>query len=338
MPTAEKALVQVEQSATLKDFELMLDSGDHQHFTSSEDIYSALAGSLAEARPNGIDTGYDLLSPHASDDTIAFAAFTAYAKGVKLAVAAGSLVVTRGVAAKAKIISIVCDDTGTVTEVLGTDSADTSFDEGRGVAGSAPYIPLDSIELGQLRIIGDVAAVFTASEILQVPGQHSERSASPQAKPNTIGLGLSAKISAETFAHVKTAAALPLIHTGDVAKRIYLKSYAPVFGDVGVGSDFKAAEIAHSISSQQFYNTTVGSRSSSLGTGGFTALLDDGITDPLVTGKDEVRTVRFYPDRNKLPFLLTQGAVGIDREWPHDGQIAVKVVLAAETASAGFSG
>lgn len=338
MPTAENAAIYLEQGAALVPFAALTDSGDRQTFTAADSLWSGKQGLAPEVRPNGIVTGRNLLSPHATANTVTVAAFTAYSMGVLRTVAAGSVLVTRPATAVAKVVSVTMTSAGAIAAVAGTDGATTTFSETRGAAGGPPEIPVDSVELGQVRMVSNTSAVLTASELnYQVPGQHSERFDFPGWSVDNVGQGLAAETAAKTGAHVKFAATLPAIHTGAAPKRVYLQYYTPVMAELARALDFSPAETSHSVSSKQFYNGTVGSRSSSLGQAKFTALLSDGVSDALVGDKNKILTVKFFPDRNKTPFVLTQGAVGIDRTFPVADQIQASVTLTSEKASAEFS-
>jgi hypothetical protein len=88
------------------------------------------------------------------------------------------------------------------------------------------------------------------------------------------------------------------------------------------------------VTSTQIYGTTLGSTSKSLGQGGFTAYLEDGVTDGLVASKDALLWFRFYPDRYKTPYLLTQGKLGVSRTFPAGDTIkAACTISATKTAT-----
>jgi CO/xanthine dehydrogenase Mo-binding subunit len=76
---------------------------------------------------------------------------------------------------------------------------------------------------------------------------------------------------------------------------------------------------------------------SSIGQGGFTALMNDGLTDSLVAEKDQVLTVKFYPDENKSAYGLTQGKIGLTRTFPFDNQNQAEVTISAENPTAEFA-
>lgn len=341
MATAKNAVIYLEQGATLQDFTIMTDSGDHQCFTCAADVFSGKSGQEPVVRPNGIVSGRNLVTAAASGaaDAVDVAAFTAYSKGTLHSVAAATdLTITRPATDVAKVCSITMDETGALAVIAGTDGADTTFSETRGAAGGPPEIPADSVEIAQVRVTSSIAAPIAASEIYQIVGQHTERADFPVYSVNNIGKGQAADVAAETNAHVKFASALPATHTGGAAKRVYIRYYEPIFAELPKALDFTPAETTHSVSSTEYYNGTIGSRSSSLGQGQFTALLDDGITDALVADKDEVLTVKFLPDRNKTAYSLTQGAIGISRSFPVSDQIKATVTISAEVATAEFAG
>ena len=89
------------------------------------------------------------------------------------------------------------------------------------------------------------------------------------------------------MAGVEFDAALPTIHEGDTTKKVYAEYYIPEKAQLPETSDFKAPETSHSASSKQIYGKTIGSSSSTLNQGSFTAYLKDGVTDPIVAQKNE---------------------------------------------------
>jgi len=188
-----------------------------------------------------------------------------------------------------------------------------------------------------VRVSSSTAAVVTTDELYQVVGQHTEQYDSPTWDENNIGDGESAESAAQKNAYVKFLSALPLIHTAGVAKKIFIKYYAPIFSEVSKALEFSPCELSHSVTSQEFYRGAVASVAESVGQGSFTALLNDGLTDSLVSEKNNVITVRQYPDINRNPFSLTQGKLGIARTFPVAGQIQAECTISAETGSAEFS-
>ena len=93
-----------------------------------------------------------------------------------------------------------------------------------------------------------------------------------------------------------------------------------------------------SVSSTQIYGTTLGSSSSTLGQGSFTAYLQDGVTDGLVGLKNQILWFRFYPDRYKSPYMLTQGKLGISRTFPAGDNLAASCTISASDAATEVAG
>jgi len=341
MANASNAIIYLEQGQVMVNYALMTDSGDHKTFNSAADTWSGRSGFEPIVRPNGVVSGRNLVIPSAAgtDNLVDTLAFTAYSKGVlKSPVATQGQVIVRPATDVAKISSITMTDAGAIAVVAGTSAADAVFIETRGGAGGPPVIPVDSVELAQIRLTTAGDAPITESQIFQVVGQHCERYDFPVWQVNNIGLGETADTAAEEVAFVKFASVLPLSHTSSAAKRVYIKYYTPTFGELAKTLDFVPAETSHSVSSTQYYNGTIASKSSSLGQGGFTALLDSGVVDGLIAAKDEVLTVKFFPNRDQTPYILTQGAIGLSRTFPVSDQIQASVTITSESPSAEFAG
>jgi len=233
MATSKVAKIDFESGQTLHDYAAMTDSGDHKvHTISGGTIFSKREGFEPVVRPNGIATGRNLLSTHATNDTVTIDAFTAYSKGVLHSVSATTDTITRPATAVSKINSITMTDAGVIAVIAGTDGGDTSFTETRGIAGGPPEIPADSVEIGQIRVISDTAAAITADEIFQVVGQHTERYDFPTWEVNHIGDGESAMVSAKKNAYIDFASAFPAIHASSTYKQVYLRYYSPIFAEV----------------------------------------------------------------------------------------------------------
>ncbi len=344
MATSKNAKTTFESGQSVADYAVMSDSGDHIiHTVSGGTVFSGKSGFAAEVRPNGIVTGRNILSTHATDDTVTIAAFTAYSGGTLYEVSATSLAITRAASDVAQIHSVTMNSSGTAVLVEGTDSADSTLSEVRGAAGGPPSIPADSVEIGQIRVTGNTSAAITSDEIFQVAGTHTERAFSPALTVFTLGEGDKATVSAEKNAYVKMDSALPMVHgttatdPADAYKLLYIRYYTPIYAELNKSLDFVPAENSHSVSSKQVYNSTIGSVSSTLGQGGFTALMDDNITDALLAEQDEIITIKHYPDRNKAPYTLTQGTLGIKRTYPVADQNQAACTISAENATVNFS-
>lgn len=307
-------IIRYEAGQTAKPFEAMTDSGDATVFAASFAPVSNVAGFEPVVAPYGLLTGGEI-TPHADANKVAVAALTASMAGVSgadadgvLAVAAGSVTITRPATNVSKVISITVDSTGALAAVAGTDGATTAFSETRGAAGGPPLIPVGSIEIGQVRVTASASAVVAAGEIYAVLGLHVERADYPV-------WSLDYATGEVTFAD-----ALPAIHTGSVPKKVYVRGATPLFAPIPQTSDWVPAETTYSINSTETYDGPVGSASSSLGQATFNAVLKDGITDTFLAQKGKDIWVEFRPDRDKtVPKQLTQGILGISRTFPAGG-------------------
>ncbi len=347
MSTSRNAKIQIETGQTPSGaMAAMTDSDDHKVFTvaSGGDIWSGKSGSEPDIRPSGIVTGRNLLSTSTTNDEANIAAFTAYSKGVLKTVAATAATLSRpSTAGKAMIHSYTMASDGSISVLPGVISADTTFSETRGAAGGPPLIPVNSIELGQVRTTASTAAPITAAEINQVIGTHTERYDFPGWDEFNLGKGNKADTGPEENAHIRFANALPLIHTGTVAKAVWQTHNVPIFSDLARAVDFVPADNAHSVSSEEYYGAgsgnvgTIASTSSSLNQGSFVALVGDNITDAIIGGRDNVVTVKFFPDADKTPFILTQGTLGVERSFPTSGQNKATCTISAETESVDFN-
>lgn len=320
MPTAENAKLQYEAGQSSAAMAALTNSGDETTFTSAASLWSGRSGYAPTVRPNGVLTGF-AVTTHASNNTVTVAAGTLNLNGVVTSVSAGTGTITRPASAVAKVCSVTINSSGSIAVVAGTDGSDGNFSETRAAAGGPPLIPVDSVELAQVRVTSDTAAVVDSAEIFQVVGLHLERADFPLYDIN-YGDG------SITFLD-----ALPEIHTGPTPKKTFASYASPIFADVALASDFVPPETSHSVSSTQVYGTTLGSTSSTLGQGSFTAYLQDGVADALVTLKNETLWFKFYPDRYKSPYLLTQGKLGISRTFPAGDAMQASCTISASEAA-----
>lgn len=336
MATASNAKVQIESGQALVEFEALTDVGNAQTFTPSAAIMSSAIAPVV--RPDGVVTGINMLSPSATVDAVAVAACSVSSGGTVFDVAANAaFAITRPATNVAKIVSICVDDSGALEEVEGTPAVSgTVFVATRGVAGGPPLIPAGSVELGQIWMTTSAATVIVAGDIKQ-NGPYTERSGYPVWSVDPTGRGIGSTETGTTNAHVKFNEVLPKIHVGPATKGVFAQYYTPSFADVPRASDFTPAEVSHSTSSTETYDGPIGSSSESLGAGGFTALLDDGVQDLIVANKNKDVTVKFYPNRNAAAHIVTQGKLGISRSFPVSGQMQATCTISAAVASAEFS-
>ena len=307
-------IIRYESGQTQYPFEDMTDAGARIVFGASFAPVSNVSGSEPIVAPYGLLTGGAITPNTGTDDEVSVAALTVMAPGMTgadangvVAVSAGDVAISRGATTDThRITSITVAEDGTLTAVPGVDH--TAFSETRGADGGPPFIPVGSIEIGQVRVTSVAAADVVAGEIYVVPGLHRELSDYPV-------YDLNFATGEVTFADT-----LPAIHTGGVAKKVYIKGATPLFAPIGRTSDWVPAEATYSISSTDTYDGPVGSASSSLGQASFTAILKDGVTDPVVGLKGNNLWFEFRPDRDKtVPKQLTQGIFGVSRTFPAGG-------------------
>jgi hypothetical protein len=322
MPTAENARVQYEAGQNAVAMSALSDSGDATLFEGTASPWSRRAGFDVVIRPNGLVTG-GAITPAASgsDDVVDVAAGTAYIGGVLVTWSAATDVsITRGLTTDTNnITSITVTSGGTVTAVSGVDG--TAYSETRAADGGPPLIATTSIEIGQVRTASITADAISASEIFQVPGSHQERFDYPL-------------YDVDYFAGTVTfTGPLPLIHTAGVPKAVYASYASPIFSDINKASDFVPPENSYSVTSTQIYGRTLGSTTSSLGAGSFTGYVEDGVTDGLISLEGQILWFKFYPDKAKAPYILSQGKLGITRSFPAGDQIQVAATINAEDAA-----
>jgi hypothetical protein len=339
MSTAENAKIQYESGQDLVAFVALTDQGDHKDFQSADPLWSNRAGYQPDVKPNGLATGGAVgIAASADDDVVDVAALTCYLAGILTPVsAAADVEIDRPATSHCKS-SITISSAGVIAVVKGLDG--TSHSTTRGAAGGPPYIPLASIEIAQVWLSSATSGVITAAEIKQVIGSQCERYDYPtwEEKRFNVVNGVIDK------AGIVFASALPLIHSAaspvsGVAKEVFAQYYEPVFTDIPKSTDFKPPETTFSVSSAQIYGATIGSSTSSLNQGGFTAYLQDGISDGMLLLKGANLFFKFMQNRlNSTPYLLTQGILGISRTFPAGAQITAACTISSEEAAVEVTG
>lgn len=323
-----KPIVRIEAGQTAYAFEEMT-SSDDTTFASSASPWSNAAGAEPVVAPYGLLTGGAITPNTGTDDSVTVAALTAMMPGASgasattgvLSVSSGNVAVSRGLTTDThRITSITVDSSGALAAVNGTDN--TAFSETRGAAGGPPLIPVGSIEIGQVKTTSITAADVLASEIVQIAGLSLERSDYPVYEIDYA------------TGEITFAEALPSIHTGTVAKKVYARFSTPLYAPVPYTSDWTPAESTYSVSSTDTYDGPVGSATSSLGQASFTAQLTDGITENFLSSKGETVWVEFRPDRDKtVPKQLTQGVLGVSRTFPAGGGFSASCTVTPRVES-----
>lgn len=326
--------LKIEAAATPFAFAEMTDSGDHLVFSTTSKPWSR-----ADSEPvfggYGVITG-GAVTPAVSgtDDLVDAAAVELFAPGMtganattgKITVAADTdLTCTRGSSTNTHIInSITVDTSGAYAVVAGT--ATTAFSETRGASGGPPFIPVGSIEVAQVRLTSITSAPITADEIFAAPGVHQERYDNPDFTPDYLRGTL-------TF-----TSALPLIHTGSVAKKVYVRGAVPIVSDLVDVKDWVPSEASDSVTSDTNYDRTIAaSISSTLNAATFTMAMKDGVTDFILSLIGKKVILKFYPNINGTAYQLTQGYLSKTRAFPVKGNPTASFTVAAEQASVDFT-
>lgn len=281
-------------------------SGDNKTFTSQADQFSGVTGFAPVVMPNGLLTGAEL-GVGTGSNKVKVTAGTANLAGTKVIVPTAELTVTRAAGGTHTVASVTINAAGVYEVVAGASG--TAFSETRGSAGGPALIPVDSIEVGQVRLSTTAAAAVKASELYAVPGLHREIATSPVFSVDSA------------TGSVAFNAELPLIHTGNTPKKVFASYAEPIFADIDLASDFQPSEETYSSSSTQVYGGTVGSTSKSLNGSSFKAYLIDGISDPLIKLRGKNIWVRMFPDRYQPNYILEQGILGCTRKYPAGGKV-----------------
>ena len=339
MATLVNAAVFYESGQSQQAFAAMSDAGAHTVYTLTAKPWSQVAGYEYTVVPYGLATG-GTVTPAVSttNNLVDVAALTAYmAAATGASATTGLLTVnattdiscTRGSSTNTHIVNaITISSAGAIAVVAGT--ATTAFSTTRGAAGGPPAIPLGSAEIAHVSFTSTAAAAVASSEISQIVGTSQERYDYPVWSENPI----EGKI---TF-----AAALPVIHGTAVGvptatKPVYAKVATPVFAEIPRARAWVPAETSNSVSSEQYYDGTIGSFSSSLNQASFEVSLNDGITDAMLGKKGQNLLFKFSPDKNKAPYQITQGVLGVARTFGVGANPSATVTVSASQASVDFA-
>ncbi|WP_235199973.1 hypothetical protein [Pseudomonas monteilii] len=290
-------------------------SGDNKTFVSQADQFSGVTGFAPMVMPNGLLTGAEL-GVGTGSNKVKVTAATANLAGTKFTVPAAELSVVRASSGTHVIASVTVSAAGVYEVVAGASG--NAFSETRGAAGGPALIPVDSIEVGQVRLNTTAAAAVKTSELYAVPGLHREIATSPVYSVDSA------------TGSIAFNADLPLIHVGSKPKKVYASYAEPIFADIDLASDFQPSEESYSLSSTQVYGGTVGSTSKSLNGASFKAYLTDGISDPLIKLRGQKVWFRFFPDRDQLNHILEQGILGCTRKFAAGSKVEADFTISPE--------
>ncbi|MCP1496217.1 hypothetical protein J2Y86_000924 [Pseudomonas migulae] len=293
-------------------------SGDNKTFQSQADQFSGATGFAPVVMPNGMLTGGQI-SVGTGSNKVKVTASTANLAGVKIVVPASELTVTRASGGTCITASVTINAAGVYEIVAGLSGPARS--DIRGAAGGPAFIPVDSIEVGQIELNSTAAAPVKDTEIKQSPGLNREVATSPV---------YSVDSSNGTVSFVSD---LKLIHVGGKPKKVFASYAEPIFADVDLASDYQPSEESFSVSSSQHYGGTVGTTSKSLNGASFKAFLNDGISDPLIKLRGQKIWFRFYPDRYTMNYILEQGILGCSRKFPPGAKVEADFTISPEKSS-----
>ena len=332
MALTQNASVEYEANQAAFPFEAMTqDPVDSRVYNASVSPFSRASGAAPVIVPYGIDTGGAIIPESGgTDDQVDVGAAVVRMAGAagadqdgKVQVAGATLTVARPSTQDYLITSITVDNTGTLAMVLGTEGA--AFDTTRGAAGGPPYIPVDSIEIGQVRYMSQTSAPVAAGEISQVDGLSAERWNFPIFTPNY-------REGSITF-----GADLAAIHTGDVPKLVYVRGATPIFVEKTRSRNWAAAEETHSVSSEPYYDGPVVAISASVNQASFETVFEDGHTDALLGLVGQILWFRFKQDKYASAGQLVNGVVAVDRDYTHGQDPTGTVTISASEKSADFA-
>ncbi len=320
MATAENAKLEYEAGQNSVAMSL-LSTTDNITYTTGSSLFSNRSGFAPDVKPNGLLTGGAVTGGTVATDSVNVASCTVNLNGVVESVPGTTLSITRPATDVAVVFSVVVDALGGYAIETGVEGGSGAFSETRGAAGGPPYIALDDVEVAQIRVNESSSAFITSAEIFSVVGLHTERADFPIFNINY------------DEGTIEMLSAVPANHVGDTGKAVYAAYATPIFGEITLASDFTPPETTNSVTSTQIYGTTLGSTSSTLGQGSFTAFLNDGVTDALVTLKNEVLWFRFFPNKFASANILSQGKLGISRTFPAGDNIQAACTISASEAA-----
>lgn len=319
---AENARLQLEAGQNFVAMAELTNTGDNKIFATASSPWSRANGKTPVIRPNGVRSGGAVIPKTGTDNTVTVAALEANIGGAIVSVASGDLAATRTAAGGVfQITSLTVTSAGALAAVPGTEGA--AFVETRGAAGGPPYIPVGSIEIGQVRLTSNTDADVTEAEIKTIPGVHVELYNSVLWTENYYR------------GRVEFVDTLPLIHTGDVPKKVYAEYYTPAFTSVPHANNIVLPEQTASVTSEQDYDGVSNSVSLALGQAAYSVgQMQDGFSDLVAQMKGQILWHKFFPDRYKsFPYSLFQGYLAIARSFPASGGITAACTVSAESAA-----
>ena len=303
LPVADSLRLMVEDSAASAPLEQMSDSGDHLTFSCAGTRFSLCEKDAngvdrrPVVKPDGLQNGC-LVAPAASggNDAVDVSGGIAWIGGSSVTVSPQiDIAVTRPSASMKKISSVVIDGAGSVSVIAGTQAAD--YSNQRSASGGAPYIPLGKVELATVRLGSETSATLAPNEVVFAPEfTHT---------PSYRLLPYSATL--EFFVP------LPLIHTGSVARNVWITRYEPSF------TQLDAASVRPPAMSFEIDQATGKASRAKLKTGSLVIALSGDQTDLARRIDGTVRLFEFMPDSTQTRKELFYAAVEIVADYTPGG-------------------
>lgn len=326
--------VRLEVQQVSQPIQSLSQAADRKTYTASYAPISLAAG--VELFAAGVENGGEI-TPAASgnNDQVDVAAVTVIDPGMtganattgRLTVAAVvDLPLTRPAVGNVAQYAITATSAGAIAVVKGTDH--TAFVDTWNAPGGPPYIPVDSVLVGIVKLSSSTSAQVAENEIFQQWNVHLERADYPLL-PDVAADAENAYAGSVVFedAHL-------ICHTGGLAKRVFLRASSPVFAAIKRISEFQPPEISSSSSSTDTIDgVPVNTTTNSISNGSFQiAQAADGVRDQIIQAKGKLSWCEMYPDIN-LPYRIAGAAyVNITRTFPNTNRPTIAVSLVAASA------
>ena len=216
-PTGTNLRLMVEDSAAASAAEQAVDSGDGKKFSSTGSRFSLLEKDENNidrrpvVNPDGLQSGCMAVpAVSGADNALDVYGGTVLIANSQLTVSPQTgITVSRPAASMKKISSVIINASAVASVIDGTDGS--AYSDTRGAAGGPPYVPVGQVELATVRLDSEAAAPLTTDEIFFAP----EYTHTPAYKLLPYSASL------------EFASPIPLIHTGGVAKAVWVTWYEP---------------------------------------------------------------------------------------------------------------
>jgi hypothetical protein len=142
----------------------------------------------------------------------------------------------------------------------------------------------------------------------------------------------SSKILAEEAA-IEMLNALDKRHTADVTKGVWTKHYEPVFSDIPEATNWKPVDKTAESQAGRTYDGAFSISTKGLGEGSFEVKLKGEAGEILLSVVNDVRWLRFYPDKFKTDHQLVCGDLTQEREFPPDNAMKATVKVTGVIAA-----